>query len=428
VLESVKIARRQSEIRQELATLAAKPEPSEDEVRAMERADGEYKQNEVRYRAALISEDVERRDAAGELETRGGREWADLVGKFELRQVALALDEGKALSGATLEVVQELRNAGGYRGVPVPWAALETRAGETVAAGVLDPKSTRPIIDRLFPASVAGRMGAEMIAIDHGLVEYPVVTQGASAAWATTETGAVGAAQAFQTTDKPLAPNNTYGVQMTLSRRAMKQSGAALEAAVRRDMNSAIAAGLDAAVFRGTGADGQPLGIIPGAATYSITSTAVNAAASWAAFRSAVTAFMVANAATGPGMVRALIRPELWDYLDAAYVTIGDPDAGLTAPTVTEWGRLAGHVTDIVMTSNALAAAAGSPSAVTAVLSTTAGGVAPVYVGAWGGVDLIRDPFSGAASGELRLTALATLDVTVSRPAQLRVLTGLQIA
>jgi hypothetical protein len=61
-------------------------------------------------------------------------------------------------------------------------------------------------------------------------------------------------------------------------------------------------------------------------------------------------------------------------------------------------------------------------------LTTSAGGVAPFYVGAWGAVDVIRDPFSDAASGGLRLTALATMDITVARPVQLRVLTGLELA
>ena len=77
---------------------------------------------------------------------------------YELRQAVLHLDEGRALSGRTAEVVQELRNVGGYRGIPVPFAALEQRAGETIASGVVNPVQTQGIIDRLFPASVAARM------------------------------------------------------------------------------------------------------------------------------------------------------------------------------------------------------------------------------------------------------------------------------
>ena len=134
MLDSVKISRRQSEIRQELATLAGKPEPSQDELRSMETLDGEYRANETRYRAALIAEDDERRTAGAELETREGRQWTDLCGAFELRQVALALDEGRALTEQTAEVVTEMRGRDGYRGIPVPFEAHTGLGGRELAA------------------------------------------------------------------------------------------------------------------------------------------------------------------------------------------------------------------------------------------------------------------------------------------------------
>jgi HK97 family phage major capsid protein len=418
MLESVKISRRQSEIRQALAGLVGKSDASEDEIRSMETMDAEYRGNEVRFRAALIAEDTERRDAGRDLETRGDREYADLVSRFELRQVALALDEGRALNGATAEVVSELRSKGGYRGFPVPWAALERRAGETVASGVPNPIATRPIIDRIFADSAAARMGASMFNVDSGDVEYPVTTSSVSAAWAATETGAVGAPAAYATTDKPLAPSNTLGVQMKLTRKAMKQTGDALEQAVRRDMNGAIGVALDKAVFLGAGASGEPAGVLVG--SYGITSTAVAAAASWAAFRAAVKRFVIANAANSPAAVRLLLRPEVWDAMDGTLIT---------STAVSEWDRMVQNIpaSNIVMSSNALAAPAGGPPATSkALLTTTAGGVPPIFVATWGAIDMIRDPYSDAASGGLRLTALATMDVTVSRPAQLEILTGIQ--
>lgn len=417
MLESVKIQRRQSEIRQALAELVGKQTPTEDETRQMTDLDVEYRQNETRYRAALIAEDTERRQAGGELETRGAKEWAETIAGFELRQVALALDEGRPLDGRTAEVVQELREAGGFRGIPVPWQALEVR--NTVAAGTPDPISTRPIIDRLFPQSVAGAMGAQMIAIEAGAVEWPVVTSAVAAGWADGEAANVAGPTAFVTTDRPMRPDHNLGVQMRITRRVLKQSGTAIEQAIRRDMQSAMGAAMDRVVFLGTGADGQPLGIIPGAATYGITATAVAAAASWSVFRTAVTEFMVGNAASGPGAVNLMIRPEVWDALD---------DTLITDTAVSEWDRLTRQIPagNIAMTSNALAAPAGDPLATTAVMTTAAGGVAPVFVGAWGAVDMIRDPYTDAHSGGLRITALATMDVTVARPAQLRILPGIQ--
>ena len=418
MLNSVKIQRRQSEIRQALAELVGKESTTEDETRQIEVLDTEFRANEVKYRGALIAEDAERREAGAELETRSDREYSDLLGKFELRQVALALDEGRNLDGATAEIVQELRNAGGFRGVPVPWAALEQR--NTVATGTPDPISTRPIIDRLFPDSMAGRMGAQMISIDSGAVEWPVVTSSVAAGWADGEAANVAGPTAYVTTDRAMKPDHNLGVQMRITRKAFKQSGSALEAAIRRDMQGAMGQAMDQAVFLGTGTDGQPLGVITGAATYGITVQEVDALATWGAFRAGVTAFMVANAASGPGAVRAMIRPELWDYMDG--ILVGDGGYKF------EYDRFREALGAANMTSNALPAPAGDPLATTALLTTSTGGVAPVYVGAWGAIDMIRDPYTDAQSGGLRITALATMDTTVARPVQLRVLTGLELA
>ena len=417
MLDSVKITRRQSEIRQALAGLVGKTDATADELRNMEALDTEYRGNETRFRAALIAEDTERRTAGAELETRAGKEWDGLIAGFELRQVALSLDEGRALSGQTAEVVTELRNRGGYRGTPVPLLALERR--NTVASGTPNPMQTRPIIDRLFPDTAAARIGVQMISIDSGLTEWPVTTSSVAAGWATTETGSVAGPTQFTTVDKALAPNNTLGIRMAISRKAMLQSGSALEDAVRRDMNGAMAVALDAAITLGTGASGQPLGVIAGAATYGITSTAVGAAATWAAFRAAVTRFMLANAAGSPGAVRLLIRPEVWAKLDATLIS---------GTAVSEWDRLLANIPagNIAMTTNALAAPV--TNNVTALLATNAGGVAPAFMGVWGAIDLIRDPYSDAASGGLRLTALTTADITVARGAQLEILTGINVA
>ena len=421
MLDSVKITRRQSEIRQALTGLVAKEKPTDDEVRSLEGLDLEFRTNETRYRAALIAEDTERRSAGAELETRAGSEWETLVAGFELRQIALALDEGRALSGRTAEVVTELRSQGGYRGMPVPWLALERRAGETIASGVPNPLGTRPIIDRIFPDSVAARMGAQMISIPSGLSEWPVTTSAVTAGWQATETGNVSGPTVFATTDKALSPNNTLGIQMKITRKAMLQSGSALEDAVRRDMNGAISQALDLAIFLGTGASGQPLGVIAGAATYGITSTAVAAAATWSAFRTAVVAFMTGNAAGSPSAVKLLIRPEVWSKMDGTL---------LSSTAVSEWDRMTSNIPagNIAMTANALAAPTGSPLACSALLTTATGGIAPAYVGLWGAVDLIRDPYSDAQSGGLRVTALTTADVTVARAAQLQLLTSVQVA
>ena len=394
MLDSLKITRRQSEIRQQLAGLVGKDAPSEDETRSMESLDAEYRTNETRFRAALISEDEERKEAGAELETRSEKEWNEIMAGFEMRQVALSLDEGRALSGQTAEIVTELRSQGGYRGIPVPYAALETRAGETIASGTPDPIATRPLIERLFPASVAAQMGVQMINIGTGAQETPVTTSAITAGWQATETGNVPGPSAYTTLDRPLKPDNTLGIQMRITRKTLLQSGSALEQAIRRDMNGAMAQEMDRAIFNGSGTNGEPTGVFTGAAAWGIEETDLSAAATWAAIRSQVVAFMTA---------------------------------------VTEWDRLKAAVGSISMSHNALPDPAlpaggvgGDPLESKALLTTSAGGVAPVFVGLWGAVDLIRDPYSDAQSGGLRLTALSTMDTTISRAVQTRVLTGIQ--
>ncbi|SNR59173.1 phage major capsid protein [Paracoccus sediminis] len=408
MLNSIKIARRQSEIRQQLSGLVGKDSPNDDETRSMETLDAEYRSNETRYRAALIAEDTERREAGAELETRSDREWADMLGRFELRQVALSLDEGKALSGATAEIVEELRSAGGYRGIPIPYAALETRAGETIAADQVNPKTIRPVIDRIFPNSVAERLGIQRINIGAGELAFPVATAGAIFGWQTNELANVGAAQPYETAERSLNPDHTGGAQMVISRKALKQAGEGLEAAIRRDMNAVIGTELDRVVINGSGANGQPLGIIPGAATYGIPVTPVGATATWAAFQAQIVAFMEANAITSANQVNLGFDPAIWAELD---------DALITGTAVSEWDRLTKHVGTPAI-SNVI------PDE-TAIMTANVQGVAPGYLGLWGGVDLIRDPYTKAASGHLVLTALVTADFTVPRGLQTRILTGI---
>ena len=410
MLDSVKIARRQSEIRQTLAGIVGKDKLSDDETRQMEALDSEYRQNETRYRAALVAEDTERREAGADLEIRSGREWAEMMGRFELRQIAEALDVAAPLNGATKEVVEELRAKGGYQGIPVPFEALETRAGETIAADQVNPKAIRPTIDRIFPGSVAEKLGIERITIAQGELAFPVATSGAVFGWQTGELGNVGAANPYKTTERSLNPDHTGGAQMTISRKALKQAGEGLEAAIRRDLNAVIGAELDRVVINGAGG-AEPLGIIPGAAAYGITTTAAGAVASWAAFRAQIVAFMEANAITSPGQVKLAFDPTIWADLDNALIA---------GTAVSEWDRLTKHVGGPAI-SNVI------PDA-TAILTANVQGVAPGYLGLYGGIDLIRHPYTKGGSGELVLTALVTADFTVPRGLQTRIITGLAAA
>lgn len=418
MLLSQTIQRRQSEIRQQLATLAGIENPADEQRSQLAALDGEYTTNEQRYRAALISEDTERRAADAEMGGEKRDEWSSLVEKYEVRQVIQHFDEGAALNGATAEVVQEMRSAGGYRGIPLPLEALEQRTGETVASGVVNPVSYQSIIQRLFPDSAAAKMGGRLINIGRGAQEYPLTSSAITAGWAASETGDAGTQQQFTTSSKTLKPHHNLGVQLLFSRRALLAS-AGIEDAARADIRMAIQAELDRAIFNGSGANGQPLGVISGQSTYGY-STSDASAADYAAFRSAIAAFMLANAASGPGDVRILTRPEVWDILDDAPWDTGSG--------ISEWDRLVSRAGSIVLNANAMPTDGATSSRTTsALLTTTSGGLNPFFVGVWGALDMIRDPYSGAASGSVKLSAIMTADVTVPRASQLHLLKDLPI-
>lgn len=93
---------------------------------------------------------------------------------------------------------------------------------------------------------------------------------------------------------------------------------------------------------------------------------------------------------------------------------------------MSEWDRLVAKIGKVVLTTNGITTPAGDPLVSKALLTTTTNGIAPIFCGMWGAVDVIRDPYSDAKSGQLRLTALTTLDVTVARGVQLEILTGVQ--
>lgn len=404
MLTSVKISREQSEIRSQLAELAGKDNADENEIRSMNELDAKYQANEVRYRAALLAETEEREAAKGEIENRSEKEYSDLVSRFEVRQIVDSLTHGTALSGETAEVVAEMRSQGQFQGLPVPLEALEQR--NTVSTGLYEPKQTTGIFDRLFPQSVAARLGVNAVQIAQGQQEYPVATSGATSGWALSEGGNVPAATPYETAEAILSPDMLLGTEMRISRKSLKMTGAGLESAIRRDMSASIGAELDRAILLGSGAGGEPTGIVTGATN----NTAITGAATWSTFKAEVLAFMAANAIGDPSQVNLGLNPQEWADLDDA---IWDAGSGIT-----EWDRLVKHMGAPVQATQLTAG--------TALMTVTAGGLSPAYIGLYGGVDLIRDPYSDAQSGGLRLTGLLTTsDVAIPRQAQVRVISGI---
>ena len=427
-----KIHFRQSEIRSELMKMFPpfeQEEPVTEELRAKgKKLEAEYLANEERIRAEMRSKDTTAPEASpstGHPNDAESLEWRSLVQRYEVRQViaALSSDRPSALEGATKEVVDQMTTRGKYAGIPVPWEAfgppeppIERRVGETVAAGVASETAVMPILDRLFAPSAVGRMGIRVLNIAAGAVEWPITAGGATVGWAASETANVGGPAVFSTTERTVKPDYTVGAQMHITRKTLKSSGEAIEAVVRRDMLSAIQEEIDKVAFLGKTASNQPKGL---ALTnhYEMPTTAVTAAASFDAIFDAAVEFFEKKTITSPKDINILIRVEVYKALVKKLVS---------GTAISDMDRLKAEIGRIVTTATALPAPTGTPAASTALMTTTTGGVPPGYVAIWGGVDVIRDPITSAASGALKLTGIVTLDVTAVRADQSRILTGIQ--
>ena len=103
---------------------------------------------------------------------------------------------------------------------------------------------------------------ARSLSIDSGSIEWPIATAGAVVGWQSSETGTVGAASAYATEIARAAPGPDARRADEADAQGLKQSGDALEQAVRRDMNAAMGEEMDRVVFLGIGSSGEPTGIV----------------------------------------------------------------------------------------------------------------------------------------------------------------------
>ena len=163
-------------------------------------------------------------------------------------------------SGQTLSEIAR-RNHRDAKGIFVPSSVLlGSRALDTQNAAGLVATDTLfgEFIAALVADTVLGRAGVRVL---EGLVGDIAIPKGnaAQAYWVTPEGG-----DASETTpgvgQVPATPH-TVGAYTDITRRLLIQNGISAQNLVADDLRGAIARAVEAAVFSGTGANGQPLGL-----------------------------------------------------------------------------------------------------------------------------------------------------------------------
>ena len=379
------------------AAATAGTDPSAEDLVKAEGLTKEIRSKEVLYRAAILEEEDEDRKAAAE----GG-------GDPEMREL-MALESGAKFSayvGAALEMrgvsggEAELNAAIKIGANQVPmmlFAPSEAELRETEKRTKTDTDiAIRPRrwVDRLFAGTAADYLGVTMESVEAGAASFPVTTGGGVPAQrGREEAAAAGAWTIGVASIEPTRQSLHYQFAVEDNARVP-----GLEDALTRDMRAALRERLDYTVFLGdTGANEAGADITgffgSGAAETTITQASkVTGAGTLAKFLALVDG-LHAESLGDLRIVASVGANTLWGAtVLPAPATTGETVAQFLTRAGLSWR--ARHGIDTATASGDFMAAIG--------LSRGIEGAAVMAM--WPGAELIRDPYSGAASGQVRLT------------------------
>ncbi len=152
------------------------------------------------------------------------------------------------------------------RGFYVPWEVQRDTMGTNSGTGITDAGALvgtdhlgGSFIDALRAESLSGKLGARFLTGLRGNVDIPKLTAGATFYWLAE--GADVTASTATLASVTLSPKTIAG-SVAMTRRLLKQSDPSVEAIIRQDLILGAALAIDTAVIAGSGAAGQPTGII----------------------------------------------------------------------------------------------------------------------------------------------------------------------
>jgi len=270
---------------------------------------------------------------------------------------------------------------------------LSTTAGSLIAVDLVPDE----FIELLRNEAMVVRAGARMLPNLVGNVDIGRQNAAAVGGWIATE--AADAVEGQLTTDKITLTPKTFGLYQELSRKILKQSTPGVEDLVREDIRQVIGIGIDAAALNGTGAAGQPTGILVAAGTSTVTHGA--GLVTWPNVLEYEADLGTSNALRGrlAWMMRSSVR-------------------AVVKATAKASGTVAGFVMEPDGTMN------GFPSFVTEQmppLGTTGallfGNFAEVLIGMWGVLDLFADPFTKGNAGTVVVRGFQDIDIGIRHAA-----------
>jgi HK97 family phage major capsid protein len=165
-------------------------------------------------------------------------------------------------------------SAGSYFRVP-DYALRDLNVGTPGAGGYLADNLNIGYVGSLLADSVALTLGAQIVDVGANGALLPRGTAAASTTWLATETSTISESQ--PTFGQVAGTPKLLGAFCEVSRQLLLQSN--VDQVVRGELRRACGAALDAAVFAGSGASGQPTGIANVAGIGAFTGGTLNNAA-----------------------------------------------------------------------------------------------------------------------------------------------------
>ena len=377
----------------ELAALDELTDETRQELDALENGTPDLERQLRAARTAVETEEQEQRAAGASARAPEGdaedRERAELRGRVRLSGYVAAAVEQRSADGAEAEYNAALGIAGNRFPLEM-LAPVETRATTDT-----DTTTTpRRWLDRLFSGTAAERVGITMESVSPGVASFPITTAGASAAQRGRGEAAADAAWTVGVSELKPTRNS---VRLTFNiEDAARLPG--LESALTRDLRMALVEGVDRAIFLGDDGANENSADITGLQTAANVTEATLKQADKVKGPETLTAFtglVDGIHAAGLGDLRVVAAIGAWRLWESTIVNSAADNMTLAAfmrAAGLSW-TARGDIEDAT-TNGKFGAFIGRGRGI------EGAGVAAV----WEAGELIRDPYSGAAKGEVALT------------------------
>lgn len=331
--------------------------------------------------------------------------------RYSLLRAIRAAAEGKLREMAPLEheahvaVEARLGPARNEHTVYVPPEVMtrDLTVGTASAGGYLVATQNLGFIDSLRNRSITMAAGATRMPGLVGNVTVPRQTAAATAYWLATESTAITESQ--QTFGQlTLTPKNV-GAYTEISRQLLVQASPGADAVVMQDLAQVVALALDAAAVAGTGASGQPTGILNTAGIGGFTGTSL----ATAALLNAQSDVLAANGLLNPAAAAYVTTPAVAELLMARQ--------RFTSTDTPLW---AGSMVNGQVIGVPGYACSNMPAA-----TMIYGDWSQLVIGEWGRLAVEVNPFANFAAGIVGVRAFYTCDIGVRAAASFTAATSI---